>query len=292
MNRQSWLTIALATVLLLVLGGGIFYFFQQQKQIDVLKEGFELEREMLEDDLNELSVQYEGYKFSVDNDSLVSLLVTEQEKVQRLQEELRTIKSTNSRRMAELKKELETLRSIMRDYVIQIDSLNRENEQLRREKQAVTTQYETVSVQAATLRKEKERLRERISLAERLTINDLVVVPLNRRGRIAKYIRQTQQILVSFNINQNITAATGERVIYVRLMRPNDEILIKSITNTFFFEGKEISYSMKRRIEYDGEETPLNLYWDVEEFLSPGTYRADIFTEDNYMGGTTFPLKD
>ncbi|MDR3129165.1 MAG: hypothetical protein LBU03_02820 [Tannerellaceae bacterium] len=291
MSRQSWLTIALVVTFLLLVGG-VFYFFHQKKQIDALVEGFELEKEMLEDDYNELSIQYEGYKFSVDNDSLISLLVTEQEKVQRLQEELRTMKSTNARRITELKKELETLRAIMRDYVIQIDSLNRENEQLRREKQVVTTQYEAVSVQAATLRKEKERLSKRVTLAERLVATGITVTPVNGRGKIAKHIRQTQQIIVSFNVSKNITATTGEKILYVRLTRPNDEAIVKSRANTFFFEGKDVPYSMKRLIEYNGEETSVTLYWDVEEFLSPGTYRVDVFAEGNHIGGSTFFLKD
>jgi len=85
----------------------------------------------LEDEYNELSLQYEGYKFSVGNDSLVALLSTEQAKVQRLLEELRTVKATNAKEIARLKKELDTLRKIMRNYVVQIDSLNRENEQLK-----------------------------------------------------------------------------------------------------------------------------------------------------------------
>jgi cell division protein FtsL len=291
MNKQSGLIIALIAALLL-LAAGVFYFLQQKKQMDALVESFELEKDMLEDDYNELSLQYEGYKFSVDNDSLVSLLVTEQEKVQRLQEELRTVKSTNAKRVTELKKELETLRTIMRGYVVQIDSLNRENERLRQEKQAVTTQYEAVSVQAATLRKEKERLSERVTLAERLVVTGLNVKPVNKRGKVAKHIRQTQQIVVSFSISKNITAATGERVLYARLTKPNDEILIKSRANTFRFEGKDIPYSMKRLIEYDGEETPVILYWDVEEFLLQGTYRVDIFSDGDHIGGSTFVLND
>ncbi|MDR3137841.1 MAG: hypothetical protein LBT73_03055 [Tannerellaceae bacterium] len=292
MNKPSRLTTTLVAVLLVVLVGGFFYFLHQKRQIDALVEGFELEKEMLEDEYNELSVQYEGYKFSINNDSLVSLLVTEQEKVQRLQEELRTVKSTNTRRITELKKELETLRVIMRGYVIQIDSLNRENEQLRQEKQAVTTQYEAVSVQAATLRKEKEQLSERVTLAERLVATGLSVKPVTERGKIAKRIRQTHQIVVSFNVSKNMTAATGERTLYVRLMKPNDELLVKSLVNTFLFEGKEIQYSMKRLIEYDGEETPITLYWEVEEFLPPGIYRVDIFSEGDHIGSSTFPLKD
>lgn len=122
-------------VLIAIIAGAAYYIFHQQQQMDEMTQSFDLEKEMMADDLNELSLQYEGYKFSVSNDSLVALLTTEQAKVQRLMEELRTVKSTNAKEIARLKKELATLRKIMRNYVIQIDSLNRANEQLKVEKE-------------------------------------------------------------------------------------------------------------------------------------------------------------
>ena len=91
---------------------------------DAIKPECFLDKESLEDEFNELSLQYEGYKFNIGNDSLLNLLSTEQAKVQRLQEELRTVKATNTKEIARLKKELQTLRKIMRNYVVQIDSLN------------------------------------------------------------------------------------------------------------------------------------------------------------------------
>ena len=75
-------------------------------------------------------------------------------------------------------------------------------------------------------------------------------------------------------------------------MKPDYEILVKNRGNVFSLEGKEISYSMKKMIEYEGEEVPVTMYWDVEEFLSPGTYRVDIFADGNLIGQKKFTLKD
>ena len=132
-NKLS-LLIVVVIVLVLGIAGAGYYIYHQQQQMGDLMESFNLEKEALEDEYNELSLQYEGYKFSVGNDSLIALLSTEQAKVQRLLEELRTVKATNAKEIARLKKELATLRKIMRNYVQQIDSLNRENEQLKVEK--------------------------------------------------------------------------------------------------------------------------------------------------------------
>ena len=290
-NKLTILIVAVVVLLLAVAGAG-YYIFHQQEQMNDLMESFDLEKESLEDEYQELSLQYEGYKFSVSNDSLVALLSTEQAKVQRLLEELRTVKATNAKEISRLKKELETLRKIMRNYVVQIDSLNRENEQLKVEKTEAVKKYEQASTQAATLKKEKEQLTERVTLASRLDATDITVTPVNSRGKLAKKIKKMQQFVVSFKISKNITAPVGEKEIYVRIMKPDDDILVKSRANVFTFEGKEIAYSMKKLIEYDGEEAAITMYWDIEEFLSPGTYRVDIFADGNMIGRKSFDLED
>ena len=290
-NRMSLLIVALI-VLVLVVAGAVYYIFHQHQQMEAMTATFEAKKEMLADDFNELSLQYEGYKFSVSNDSLVALLSTEQAKVQRLMEELRTVKSTNTKEIARLKKELATMRKIMRNYVVQIDSLNRANEQLTVEKNEAVKKYQQATNTAASLKKEKEKLTERVTLASRLDATSITVTPVNSRGKLAKRIKRMQQFVVDFKISKNITAPVGEKEIYVRIMKPDDDILTKSRANVFEFEGKEISYSMKKLIEYEGEEVPVTMYWDIEEYLSPGTYRVDIFADGNLIGRKNFELQD
>ena len=227
----------------------------------------------------------------IGNDSLLNLLSTEQAKVQRLQEELRTVKATNTKEIARLKKELQTLRKIMRNYVVQIDSLNRANEQLKVEKNEAVKKYKQASSTATTLKKEKEKLTERVTLASRLDATVINVTPVNGRGKKAKVIKKMEQFVVDFRISKNITAPVGEKTIYVRIMKPDDDILLKSRADVFAFEGKEINYSMKKLVEYNGEELPVTMYWNIEEFLSPGTYRVDIFADGNLIGRKSFTLE-
>lgn len=290
-NKMSMLVVAVI-VLLVIAGGAGYYIVHQQQEMNDLVESFDLEKQSLEDEYNELSLQYEGYKFSVGNDSLVALLSTEQAKVQRLLEELRTVKATNAREISRLKKELATLRKIMRNYVMQIDSLNRANEALKEENKQVVKKYQQASSTAATLKKEKEKLTERVTLASRLDATDISVTPLNARGKAQKRIKRMQQFVVNFKIAKNITAPVGEKTIYVRILKPDDDVLVKNRSNLFSFEGKEINYSMKKIIEYEGEEVAVTLYWDIEEFLSPGTYRVDIFADGNHIGKKSFTLEE
>ena len=290
-NKMSMLILAVI-ILILVIAGAAYYIFHQQQQMEEMTQSFDLEKEMMADDLNELSLQYEGYKFSVSNDSLVALLTTEQAKVQRLMEELRTVKSTNAKEIARLKKELATLRKIMRNYVIQIDSLNRANEQLKVEKNEAVKKYRQASTTAASLKREKEKLTERVTLASKLDATSISVTPVNSRGKLAKRIKKMEQFVINFKIAKNVTAPVVEKVVYVRIMKPDDDILVKSRGDVFTFEGKDINYSIKKMIEYEGEEVPVTMYWNIEEFLSPGTYRVDIFADGNLIGQRSFTLEE
>lgn len=289
-NKLS-LLIMIVVVLALILAGGGYYIYHQKQQMDDMVQTFDLEREILQDDVNEISLQYEGVKFKIGNDSLAALLSTEQAKVQRLQEELRTVKATNTTEIARLKKEILTLRKIMRNYVVQIDSLNRVAEQLTIEKNEAVKKYKQASNTASQLSKDKDKLTERVTLASRLDATAISVTPVNSRGKLAKTIKKMEQFVVDFHIAKNITAPVGEKVVYVRIMKPDDDILVKSRADVFSYEGKELNYSMKKMVEYEGEDLPVTMYWNIEEFLSPGTYRVDIFVDGNLIGHKNFSLE-
>ena len=290
-NKLS-LLIVIVVVLVLVVAGGGYYIYHQNEQMEGLVQSFDLEKEEMEDELNELSFQYEGYKFSVGSDSLAALLSTEQAKLQRLLEELRTVKATDAREISRLKKEISTLRKIMRNYVVQIDSLNTENERLKDENKQVVKRYQQANSQAVALKKEKEKLTEQVTLASKLDATNIEVTPLTSRSKPAKRIKKMQQFRITFQIAKNVTAEVGEKTIYVRIMKPDDDILVKSRANVFMFEGKEITYSIKKLIEYEGEVVDVEMYWNIEEFLSPGTYRVDIFADGNLIGKKNFTLDD
>jgi hypothetical protein len=288
-NKQTiWIIVGA----LLILGVLAFIIFHQQGQMKDLKQQSELVKEELADEYNNLSIQYEGFKLEISNDSLIAKLETEQVKVQRLQEELRTVKSTNTKRINELKKELETLRAIMRNYVSQIDSLNKINEQLTVENKQVTAKYQQATKTVSKLTQEKEHLSETVQMASKLDASNISAIGITNKNKVTDKIKKMEQIEVRFTINKNITAATGEKTIYIRIQKPDDDVLVKNRSNVFAFENKEINYSAKRTIEYAGEEILVSIYWKIEEFLAPGTYRVDIFADGNRIGQKSFKLEN
>lgn len=282
------LLVALATL-------SIVLIVSNSKKKEIIEEitlQFEIEKEELQDDYSQLALQYEDYGIRINNDSLAQLLDAERTKNLRLLDEIKTLKVNNARRLAELRKELETARSVMRSYIVQIDSLNTLNTKLREENTLVTRQYQEAQQAVNELSKEKEALTEKVMLASMLEARDIEIRCLTEKGRSANKIARTAVIEFNMVLSKNISAPVGEKNIYLRITQPDGNLLLKSSFENFEFDGYLIPCSAYRSIEWDGEAQALSIYWQVEEFLHPGLYRADLFADGYLIGSKEFTLNN
>ena len=200
------------------------------------------------------------------------------------------MKSSNATEIRRLKKELATLRKILVGYVNQIDSLDRINKRQQQVIADVTQKYNTASQQISTLSKEKENLDKKVTLAAQLDVTNIRIEPRNKRGKVAKKVKDIVKLAISFTVVKNITAENGERTIYIRITKPDNDVLTKNPSNTFPYENRELGYSIKKYIEYNGEEQNITVYWNVEEYLYAGTYRVDLFADGTLIGSQSFTL--
>jgi hypothetical protein len=252
---------------------------------------FNLDKEDLENQYTDFAKQYDELKLTVSNDSLSMLLEQEQLKTQRLLEELRTVKTSNASEIRRLKNELTSLRKIMVGYINQIDSLNRLTAHQKEIIADVTQKYNAASRQINNLSEEKKTLNKKVTLAAQLDATNISVQPTNKRGKVAKKVKDIVKLKINFTIVKNITAETGERTLYVRIAKPDNDVLTKNSSNTFSYENRNLAYSIKKYIEYNGEEQNITVYWDVEEFLYAGAYRVDIFSDGTLIGSQSFTLE-
>ena len=290
MKKNTLIGIIGAILLAALVGITYLLFMEKQANREMLEE-FQLEKEDLENEYSNFSQQYDELKLTVANDSLAQLLEQEQLKTQRLLEELRTVKSSNATEIRRLKNELASLRKVMVSYVNQIDSLNRVNEQQRLVIAEVTEKYEAASRQVSSLSEERNTLTKQVTLASQLDATGISVFPQNKRGKEAKKVKDVQKLRISFNIAKNITAQAGEKTVFVRISKPDNGVLTKDRNDTFTYENRQLEYSIKKYIEYTGEEQAVTVYWDVNEVLYAGNYRVDIFADGNLIGSSSFGLK-
>ena len=294
-DSKGTVLIILIIALVALLGVSAFLLWtnqQQKTEIKEIVEMMEFEKEQLEDEYEEFAIQFDGYQTpEIHNDSLVELLSQEKQRVQDLLEELRITKATNARRIAELKKELATVREVMVSYVHQIDSLDRANKQLVQENQEVRQQYQVVVREAKQLAKERTQLAEVVSRASMLEITDFQMIPLNKRDRKTTIYNQILKLQFDYTVGRNITNKPGMKMLYLRITRPDGEVMQKSINNVFKFENNNIAYSLAKEFEYAGEEISGSLYWHVDEILQIGFYNADFFVDGELIGSFPFEIK-
>ncbi len=289
-NKKNALVIMVVALLVLLVGVTILLFTEKKTNSELVQE-FQLEKEDLENEYTRFAQQYDELKLTVSNDSLAYLLEQEQLKTQRLLEELRTVKSSNASEIRRLKKELATLRKVMIGYINQIDSLNRLTAHQKEVIAEVTQKYHAASQQISSLSEEKKNLNEKVTLAAQLDATGITLEAQNKRGKKARKIKDAVKLKIDFTIAKNITAETGERTLYVRIDKPDNSVLTQNSSDTFTYENRQLPYSIKKYIEYNGEEQNVTVYWNVEEYLYAGTYQVYIFTDGTMIGSKEFTLK-
>ena len=280
-------------IVVLILAGATAYLFinlnKQKEENAAIKELAEIDKKEMENEYQQFAQQYSEMKTQINNDSIVAQLTAEQEKTQKLLDELRRVKSTDAREITRLKKELATVRAVIRSYVMEIDSLNRVNASLTQENTRVKGQYEAATRQIEGLSTEKRSLSEKVAIAAQLDATGISLVAKNKRGKSTDQIEKATTLQVSFNITRNVTAASGVKDIYVRIMSPTGNLL--NGAGSFSYENRTLQYSMKRSVEYNGEETPVSLFWNVSQALVAGTYQVSIFADGNMIGSRRFAFK-
>ena len=277
-------------VVILALIGGLAYLFkslEEQKQVNRdMQELAELDKQEMENEYERFALQYSEMKTQINNDSIVEQLTQEQMKTQKLLEELKKVKADDAREITRLKKELATVREVLRSYIIQVDSLNRLNESLKQENNRVNAVLEERNSQIAGLSSEKASLSEKVAIAAQLDATNISLSLLNKRDKPTKKLKDTKKMQVNFTITKNVTASNGNRTVYVRIQNPGGNTL--SGGGSFAYENRNLEYSMKKTIEYTGEEVSVATFWNVSQMLEGGQYRVSIFADGNMIGSRTF----
>ena len=289
MNKK--ILIPLVSVILLLAGGAAWLFVNLNKQKEenkAMQELAALDKKEMENEYQQFANQYSEMKTQINNDSIVAQLTREQERTQRLLKELKETKSSDAKEIARLKKELATVRAVLRSYVIQIDSLNRLNQNLTSENTRIKGQYEQANKQIEGLSSEKQSLSEQVAIAAQLDASNINLIKLDKHQKATKKLKKTKALQVSFALAKNVTAASGMKTIYVRINTPTGALLGGG--ESFRYENRTLQCTAKRAVEYSGKETPISLFYNINQALEGGTYRVSIFADGNMIGSKSFTL--
>lgn len=245
----------------------------------------EEQKKSLETELNGLIIGYDSLK--TENDSINQELEVQQNKIRRLL----GINASNTTKIRLYEKELKTLREVMRSYIIQIDSLNTKNRELTEENVAVRTKLRKVQSDYQDLSDTKDELSSKVALAQKLTAKNIISVGLNSRSKEKDKTDKIEKLRVCFTIRENHVADPGKKMIYLRIIRPDEIVLSSPEAGMFDFNGEQLVYSAKRELEYDNQDIDMCIFWDKGEELVEGTYNFILYCEGYEIGSATLYLK-
>lgn len=288
---------AVAAVLIIIVGITLLIVFSsksnnekaeqiqaQEQQIRELQDVLEVDKLEMKNQYEDFARQYNELKTQINNDSLIAQLELEQQRTQELLAELERTRSSDAAEIMRLKKELATMREVLKSFVAEIDSLNRVNAQLTQENTNLREQQQVQQQQISNLSSRNESLSGQVAIAAQLNATNISIIAKNRKGKAAKKVADVKQFQISFNIARNVTASTGMRTVYIRILKPTGE-LAGGGHGTFAFENRQLEYTIRKDgVEFDGEDTPVTMYWEVNEMLVAGNYRIQIFVDGNEIG--------
>lgn len=277
--------VIILAVAVIVLG---YKYYQESKQLGSTTE----EKAILEDvksdlekQLRDMIVEYDSLKTT--NDSVNSLLVNEQDKIKKL---LR-MQASDAEKIRKYKDELETLRKVMRSYIVQIDSLNTRNRQLTEENIEVKEMLSSAETKNVELSKEKDLLNTQVQLAKVLSAKNITAEPQNSKSKANTKVSKVAKIKVCFTVRENAVAQPGPKEIYLRIIRPDEVVLPAAGGETFAFNGDQIPCSAKRELEYENKDIDMCIFWDKNADLIAGTYTVILYADGYEIGSSTFTLK-
>ena len=289
MNKKIILPLVAVIILL---AAGVAYLgldlSKQKKANQEMQELAILDKKEMENEYEQFARQYSEMKTQINNDSIVAQLTQEQLRTQELLEELKRVKASDAREIARLKKELATVRAVLRTYVLEIDSLNRLNQNLTAENNRVKGQYAEATRQIEGLSNEKESLSQKVAIAAQLDATGITMTAKKKNGKPAKKIKDCKSFQVDFTVARNVTASNGLRTFYVRITTPNGTTLGGG--GSFQYENRTLECTMKKAVEYSGEAITLSTYRQVTEYLEAGTYTVSIFADGNMIGTRNFAI--
>lgn len=286
-QRNNIIVIALSVILVAM----IVLFFMQRRQNQMVIGDIRAEKDSIQAELTQIVAGYDLLK--TENDTINEQLFLAQSKVRDLLIEVEQTKRVSYEKISDYQKQVTTLRGIMRDFVVQIDSLNKRNEQLMAENTEVKEQFKQSEMEKQQLTEEKDNLQKNLQRAAQLEARELIAEGLNSRSKETKYANRTEKIRISFVLGKNITSKRGAKNVYVRIMRPDQLLMTKSPNDLFQFEDLKIPFSAMREVNYEGQDLPVAIYWDNagESELMIGTYTIDLFADGNNIGTTTIEFK-
>ena len=269
-----------------LLAAGLVYIWSSKsslvKDLDAEKQDLTQQIEALKSDYDSLTSDYE---------SINSQLDSSREEVNQLIERIQKTEATNRAKMRQYEKELGTLRSIMRNYIVQIDSLNTLNHKLTADAAAARKEAASSRAENAELKGQVESLSGQVAAGSVIKSRGLSVAAYNSSDKVTDRSSRVVRLLASLSLVENDLAPKGPVRVYIRVKDPEGILLTNSNQTSFTYNGQTMVASASREVDYEGKEVDLSIYLNDIPSYAPGIYTIEAYTTQSFLGKSELLLR-
>ena len=282
LKKTMYILAAVAAVLFVALAVVWIERSSLVKELQIEKEDLTAEMIALQNDYASLSSDYESINMQLDSS---------REEVSQLIERIKKTEATNRSKIRQYEKELGTLRSIMRNYIVQIDSLNTLNQKLTADAAAARREAAESRRQNEELNKAVESLSGQVAAGSVLKGRGVRLDAYNASNRITDRSSRVVRLMATLSLVENELADKGPVRVYIQVKDPDGALLTNASSKEFMMEGQPMMASASREVDYQGSEVELSIYLnDIEDYVK-GIYTVEAFTEKGSLGTAELMLR-
>jgi len=259
---------------------------------------------------NEIQNQYNEALARLDsatgnNTQLQGALAERQKEIDGLKRQITSITSKRNATAGEL----ERARNLINQLNMRIDDMYAEIQRLKTENQALASSNKRLNSEKQQLSTEKGQLQENLTssesarqqvedVASTLHASNMNITPLHIKGsgkeKETTTAKRVDLLRISFDLDENRIAATGNKEIYVTVTAPDGRpVTMASGSGTFDTrdEGTK-TYTNKVNIPYEqGKRSTVSFDWKQEAKYQLGEYKIEVYHNGFKIGQGTKTLK-
>jgi len=284
-SKMKKIVIALSIVAGLLLVGLVFLYLNRSNIIKDLN----VEKSDLTNEL--VSLQNDYASLTTTNETINAELTVEKEKVEQLIERIQNTEATNRTKIRQYEKELGTLRSIMKSYIVQIDSLNTLNVALRKDAASARQEAEDSKKQYNELVNTTEEYAQKVSQGAVIKGRAISIVAINSSNKATDRSSRVEKLKTCLSLIENSIAEKGPKVVYIRVKGPDGILIAGDQQLIFEVDGEEMIYSASREVDYQGDEVEICIYFANPQGFVKGVYTVDVYTTEAKIGSADILLR-
>lgn len=257
---------------------------QQKADYELLR----VDRDSIQNNLTSLVDDFD--RLQTTNDTLSANLDFERQRADSLLTRLKQERSWSLAKIKKYEKEVGTLRTLMRGYIRQIDSLNTLNQKLISENVTYRKTITTISQRAELAEEKAAELDNKVKIGAVLNARGIRIVPLNAKSKEVSRVNRAERLRTDFTLAANNLASSGEKTVYLRILSPDGYVLATESPIMMEYEGERLTCSASRDIDYQNQDLAISIFYNGAGFTA-GTYIVQLYTDGRLIGTSEVPLR-